>query len=642
MQDAVDVRAASPVQAIKAEKNLLRFLTCGSVDDGKSTLIGRLLYDSQLIQDDQMAAVARDSVQHGTLGEEVDLALLVDGLEAEREQGITIDIAYRYFATPRRSFIVADTPGHEQYTRNMATGASTAHLAIVLVDIRKGVLTQTRRHSYICSLLGIRSIVLAVNKIDLVPSPDEMFRHIVADYRHFAAALGFSAVMPIPISARYGDNVVAASARTPWYRGPSLLRHLETVDAAPHERQLPLRFPVQRVSRPNADFRGYAGTLASGRIAVGDEVVVASSGRSSRIERIVTFERDLPRATAGDAVTLTLEDEIDIGRGDLLVLPNARPEVADQFSAHLLWLDEKPLLPGRSYLLKIGTRTLPAQVTTLKHKIDVNTLAERPGRTLALNEIGFCNLSVSSPVAFDAYVDNPRTGAFILIDRLSNATAGAGMIAFRLRRASNIHRHAHLIDKTARAALMKQTPCVLWFTGLSGSGKSTIANLVEKALHEAGIHTMLLDGDNVRHGVNRDLGFTDVDRVENIRRAGEMAKLLTEAGLVVLSCFISPFRAEREMVRAQLAPEEFVEIFVDVPLEECIRRDPKGLYAKALSGGIDNFTGISSPYEAPQAPDILVNGRNETPERAAARIVEWMLARHGQDDDRAHSVGDAG
>jgi len=642
MEDTLDVRAVSAPPANQAEKSLLRFLTCGSVDDGKSTLIGRLLCDSQLVEDDQMAAVVRDSVRHGTLGEEADLALLVDGLEAEREQGITIDVAYRYFATPRRSFIVADTPGHEQYTRNMATGASTADLAVVLVDMRKGVLTQTMRHSYICSLLGIRSIVLAVNKIDLVSNADEMFRRVVADYHRFAAALDFSAVVPIPISARYGDNVVAASARTPWYRGLSLLQHLETVDAAQNERQRPLRFPVQRVSRPNADFRGYAGTVASGRIAVGDEVVVAASGRSSRVERIVTFDRDLPRATAGDAVTLTLKDEIDIGRGDLLVAPAARPEVADQFSAHLLWLDEKPLLPGRSYLLKIGTRTLPAQVTTLKHKIDINTLAQRPGRTLGLNEIGLCNLSVASPVAFDAYMDNPRTGAFILIDRLSNATAGAGMIAFGLRRASNIHRHAHLVDKTARASLMKQTPCVLWFTGLSGSGKSTIANLVEKALHEAGIHTMLLDGDNIRHGVSRDLGFTEADRVENIRRAGEIAKLLTEAGLVVLSCFISPFRAEREMVRGQLPPGEFVEIFVDVPLEECIRRDPKGLYAKALAGGIANFTGISSPYEAPQAPDILVDGRNETPEIAAARVVEWVLARHGEDDGRAHGVNDAG
>ena len=641
MQETLDARVAPPAPAIAAEKSLLRFLTCGSVDDGKSTLIGRLLYDSGLILDDQLAAAAQDSARYGTLGEETDLALLVDGLEAEREQGITIDIAYRYFATPRRAFIVADTPGHEQYTRNMATGASTADLAVVLVDVRKGVLQQTRRHSYICSLLGIRSIVLAVNKIDLVGRPDEVFRQIVADYLGFAAELNFSTVVPIPISARYGDNVVAASERTPWYKGPSLLQHLETVEAAHNEAQLPLRFPVQRVSRQNPDFRGYAGTLASGRVAVGDEVAVAASGRSSRVERIVTFDRDLHSATAGDAVTLTLRDEIDVGRGDLLVSPRARPEVADQFSAHLLWMDEKPLLPGRSYLLKSGTRTLPAQVTTLKHKIDVNTLEHRPGRTLGVNEIGFCNLSVSSPVAFDAFADNPRTGAFILIDRFSNATSGAGMIAFGLRRAANIHRHAHLVDKAARAALTKQTPCVLWFTGLSGSGKSTIANLVEKALHGAGIHTMLLDGDNIRHGVNRDLGFTEADRVENIRRVGETAKLFTEAGLVVLSCFISPFRAEREMVREQLDPGEFVEIFVEVPLEECIRRDPKGLYAKALAGGITNFTGIDSPYEAPQAPDILVDGRNETPDMAAARIVELVLARQGRDGGHVHRTDDA-
>ena len=642
MQETLDARVAPPAPAIKTEKSLLRFLTCGSVDDGKSTLIGRLLYDSRLILDDQMAAVAQDSARYGTLGEETDLALLVDGLEAEREQGITIDIAYRYFATPRRAFIVADTPGHEQYTRNMATGASTADLAVVLVDACKGVLPQTKRHSYICSLLGIRSIVLAVNKIDLVAKPDEVFRRIVADYLGFAAKLNFSTVVPIPISARYGDNVVAASERTPWYEGSSLLQHLETVEAAHNEAQLPLRFPVQRVSRPNPDFRGYAGTLASGRVAVGDEVAVAASGQCSRVERIVTFDGDLHSATAGDAVTLTLRDEIDVGRGDLLVSPRARPEVADQFSAHLLWMDEKPLLPGRSYLLKSGTRTLPAQVTTLKHKIDVNTLEQRPGRTLGVNEIGFCNLSVSSPVAFDAYADNPRTGAFILIDRFTNATSGAGMIAFALRRATNIYRHAHLVDKAARAAMMKQTPCVLWFTGLSGSGKSTIANLVEKALHGAGIHTMLLDGDNIRHGVNRDLGFTDADRVENIRRVGETAKLFTEAGLVVLSCFISPFRAEREMVREQLDPGEFVEIFVEVPLEECIRRDPKGLYAKALAGGIPNFTGIDSPYEAPQAPDILVDGRSETPDMAAARIVEWVLARQGRDGGHAHRTDDAG
>jgi bifunctional enzyme CysN/CysC len=630
MQMPLDARAQPSALAGTAEKSLLRFLTCGSVDDGKSTLIGRLLYDSKLILDDQLAAVARDSGRYGTLGEETDLALLVDGLEAEREQGITIDVAYRYFATPRRGFIVADTPGHEQYTRNMATGASTTDLAVVLVDARKGVLTQTRRHSYICSLLGVRSIVLAVNKIDLVDWSEEVFRRIVAEYLGFVGPLGFARVMPIPISARYGDNVAAKSRHTPWYRGPSLLDHLETVDVEETAAKLPLRFPVQWVNRPNLDFRGYAGTLASGRVAVGDNVVVASSGKASRIKRIVTFNGDRASATAGDAVTLTLADEIDIGRGDVLVPPTDRPEVADQFSAHLLWMNEEPLLPGRSYLLRIGTRTLPAQITTLKHKVDVNTLEQRPGRTLKLNEIGFCNLSTASPVAFDAYADNRRTGAFILIDRFTHATAGAGMIAHGLRRATNIHHHSHLVDKAARAALNHQTPCVLWFTGLPGSGKSTLANLVEKALHGRGIHTMTLDGDNIRHGVNRDLGFTDADRVENIRRVGETAKLFVEAGLVVLCSFISPFRAERDMVRDLLAPGEFAEIFVDVPLAECIRRDPKGLYAKALAGRISNFTGIDSPYEAPEAPDIHLAGADETPEAAAARIVEWFFAHQGR------------
>jgi bifunctional enzyme CysN/CysC len=630
MLTTLDASVGSAALPETSEKSLLRFLTCGSVDDGKSTLTGRLLYDSNLIFEDQLASIARDSGRYGTLGEETDLALLVDGLEAEREQGITIDIAHRYFATPRRAFIVADTPGHEQYTRNMATAASTADLAVVLVDARKGVLAQSRRHSYICSLLGIRSIVLAVNKMDLVAWSEQVFHRIVAEYLGFVRPLNFSSVTAIPMSARYGDNVAARSARTPWYDGPSLLDHLETVEVAQTAARLPLRFPVQWVNRPNLDFRGYAGTVASGRVAVGDDVVVASSGKLSHVERIVTFNGDRDSATAGDAVTLTLADEIDIGRGDVLVPPQLRPEVADQFAAHLLWMNEEPLLPGRSYLLRIGTKTLPAQVTLLKYKIDINTLEHRPGRALGLNEIGFCNLSTASPVAFDAYADNRRTGAFILVDRFTHATAGAGMIAFGLRRATNIHRQSHLVDKTARAALKHQTPCVLWFTGLSGSGKSTIANLVEKALHERGIHTMMLDGDNIRHGVNRDLGFTEVDRVENIRRVGETAKLFVEAGLVVLSCFISPFRAERDMVRELLAPGEFAEIFVDVPLEECIRRDPKGLYAKALAGQITNFTGIDSPYDSPQAPDIHVAAVEETSEMAAARIVDWFFTRQGR------------
>jgi bifunctional enzyme CysN/CysC len=626
MLTVLDASVECAVAPDVSTKGLLRFLTCGSVDDGKSTLTGRLLYDSKRISEDQLASIARDSSRYGTLGGETDLALLVDGLQAEREQGITIDVAYRYFATPRRAFIVADTPGHEQYTRNMATGASTADLAIVLVDARKGVLTQSRRHSYICSLLGIRSIVLAVNKIDLVGWSEQVFHRIVEEFLGFVRPLNFSSVVTIPIAARYGDNITTCSPRTPWYGGPSLLDHLEEVEIEQVATRLPLRFPVQWVNRPDPDFRGYAGTLASGGVAVGDDIVVASSGKRSRIERIVTFDGDRDNATAGDAVTITLADDIDVGRGDILVSPQLRPEVADQFGAHLLWMSEEPMLPGRSYLLRIGTSTLPAQVTALKHRIDVNTLEQRPGRTLGLNEIGFCNLSTARPVAFDAYADNRSTGAFILIDRFTHATAGAGMIAFGLRRATNIHRHSHLVDKTARAALKHQTPCVLWFTGLSGSGKSTIANLVEKALHDRGIHTMMLDGDNLRHGLSRDLGFTEADRVENIRRAGETAKLFVEAGLVVLSCFISPFRAERDAVRELLAPGEFAEIFVDVSLEECIRRDPKGLYAKALAGGIKNFTGIDSAYEAPRTPDIRIAAAQEPPEMAAARIVDWLFA----------------
>jgi bifunctional enzyme CysN/CysC len=616
----------SATTAGKAENSLLRFLTCGSVDDGKSTLVGRLLFDSKLIFEDQLLALERDSRKYGTLGDDIDFALLVDGLEAEREQGITIDVAYRFFATGRRAFIVADTPGHEQYTRNMATGASTSDLAVVLIDARKGVLRQTKRHTYICSLLGIRSIVLAVNKIDLIDFSAQRFSQIVADYLGFAKGLNFQSVAAIPLSARYGDNVTGPSDRMSWYRGPTLLDYLESVDVERADVDQPLRFPVQWVNRPDMDFRGFAGTIASGSMAVGDRMVVVSSGKESTLERIVTFDGDRSRARAGEAVTVTLSDDIDIARGDLLAHPQGRPEVVDQFAGHVLWLHEEPMLPGRSYLLRIGTKILPARITKLKHLTDVNTLEQRPGRTLQLNEIGFCNLSTANPVALDPYVDNRRTGAFILIDRFTNVTVGAGMVSFGLRRATNIHRQSHLVDKASRAALKLQNACVLWFTGLSGSGKSTIANLVEKALHDRGVHTMILDGDNVRHGLNRDLGFTEADRVENIRRVGEVAKLFVESGLVVLTCFISPFRAERQMVKEMLGDKEFVEIFVDVPLQECMRRDPKGLYAKAKAGKIKNFTGIDSPYEAPQGPDILVAGLEEPPERAAARIVDWFLA----------------
>ncbi|MBX6376224.1 MAG: sulfate adenylyltransferase subunit CysN [Acetobacteraceae bacterium] len=607
--------------ASAGQRELLRFLTCGSVDDGKSTLIGRLLYDTRLILDDQLAALAKDSRKHGTTGDEIDLALLVDGLEAERQQGITIDVAYRYFSTPRRGFIVADTPGHEQYTRNMATGASHSSLAVILVDARKGVLVQTRRHSIICALLGIRDIVLAVNKMDLAGFDQDHFDRIVGDYVTFASTLGFRSIVPIPLSARYGDNVTQRSGNTPWYHGPTLLEHLETVEVEQDLADKPFRFPVQWVNRPDHEFRGFAGTIASGRIAVGDQVVVAASGRSSRIARIVTADGDLPSAEAGQAVTLTLTDEIDVARGDMLVPAADRPEMADQFAAHLLWMDEEPMLPGRTYLMRIGNLWTQASVTAIKHRLDVNTREEHAAKTLALNEIGFCNLSAAQRVPCDPYAENRATGAFILVDRYTNRTAGAGMIAFPLRRASNIHHADFVVDKIARAALDHQKPVVLWFTGLSGSGKSTIANLVELALHQAGRHTYTLDGDNLRHGLNKDLGFTHADRVENIRRVGEVAKLFVDAGLIVLCSFISPFRAERRMVRDLLEAGEFVEIFVDTPLEECMRRDPKGLYAKAKAGAIRNFTGIDSPYEPPEAPELHLRTSGRTPEDCAEEVL---------------------
>jgi bifunctional enzyme CysN/CysC len=605
----------------------LRFLTCGSVDDGKSTLIGRLLYEQQLILDDQLVALERDSKKHGTVGADIDFALLVDGLEAERQQGITIDVAYRYFSTPKRAFIVADTPGHEQYTRNMATGASNADLAILLVDARKGLLTQTHRHTAIVSLLGVKHIVLAVNKIDLVDYDERVFNTIVKNFTAFAAPLGFKSLVAIPLSARFGENISHRSAKTPWYHGPSLVPYLETIDVDDERASLPFRMPVQWVNRPHLDFRGFSGTIASGTIRPGEEIVVATSGKSSKVARIVTADGDLSVAYAGDAVTLTLANEIDVGHGDLLASAQARPALADQFGAHLIWMSEKELLPGRPYLMKIGARTLPVTVTDVKHRLDVDTLTQHAAKTLALNEVGFCNLASHVPVAFDPYSENPVTGAFILIDRYSNATVAAGLIAFALRRATNVHLQPLTVTKEARVQLKHHRPCVLWFTGLSGAGKSTIANRVETQLNGMGMHTILLDGDNVRHGLNNDLGFTEADRVENIRRIGEVAKLMTDAGLIVLCSFISPFRAERRLVRETLAEGEFIEIFVDTPREICIARDPKGLYKKALAGEIQNFTGVDQAYETPEAPELILGREGENADAASTAVLAYLASR---------------
>ena len=616
----------SAAPARTADKDLLRFMTCGSVDDGKSTLIGRLLYECAAVADDQLAALERDSVRFGTTGGAIDFSLLLDGLEDERRQRITIDVAYRYFSTERRAFIVADAPGHEQYTRNMATGCSNSELAIILIDARKGVLQQTRRHAFICGLLGIRSLVLAVNKMDLVGFDEARFEQIATEFSAFASSLGIGSVCAIPLSALLGDNVAEKSLRMPWYRGPTLLGHLETVDVD-DARLAPFRFPVQWVNRPNGEFRGFSGTVASGSIAPGDRVLMAGSGRTTQVKQIVTFDGPLPRARAGDAVTLTLADEIDITRGDVLADPAAPPEYVDQFAAHVLWMNEEALVPGRSYLLKLATRTLPASVTELKYRVDVDTLAHLADKTLGLNEIGFCNLSTPSPIAFDPYNENRETGGFILIDRYTNETVGAGMIAFALRRASNLHWQELTVGRPQRAALKGQQPAVLWFTGYSGAGKSTIANMVEKKLLGLGHHTMLLDGDNVRHGLNRDLGFTDVDRVENIRRFGEVGRLMAEAGLIVICSLISPFRAERRMVRELTAPVDFLEVFVDTPLEECVRRDPKGLYRKAQAGLIQNFTGFDSPYEPPEDAEIRLPTLGATPEVLAERVIVTLRER---------------
>jgi len=601
-------------------KGLLRFMTCGSVDDGKSTLIGRLLYDSQLILDDQLATLRQESRNRLVGDEGIDFSLLVDGLTAEREQGITIDVAYRFFSTDKRKFIVADTPGHEQYTRNMATGASNAELALVLVDARKGLLTQTRRHSFILSLIGVKHVVLAVNKIDLVDYSQQVFAEIADAYTAFAEPLGFKTLQAIPVSALRGDNILSPSARTPWYRGPQLVRYLETIEVAEDVTARPLRFPVQWVNRPDLDFRGLAGTVAAGAVAVGDEVLVAASRKPARISRIVTMDGELESAIAGQAVTLVLDRELDISRGDVLVHPGAVPEYSNQFQARLVWMQEEPAFPGRSYLLKLGAQTVPASITDLKFRTNINTLEKSPAKSLELNEVGTVAIATDKPIAFDSYAAGGQTGAFILIDRLSNATVGAGVIDFGLRRAQNLSYQNFDVNRQVRAELKGQQPRIMWFTGLSGSGKSTIANLLEQRLTLEGRHAYILDGDNVRHGLNKDLGFTEADRVENIRRVAEVARLMAEAGLLVLVSFISPFRNERRLAREIAGDVRFTEIYVDTPLEVCEQRDPKGLYARARRGEIRNFTGIDSPFEPPEHPDEVLHGADRSPAELAEQL----------------------
>lgn len=607
-------------------KSTLRFITCGSVDDGKSTLIGRLLYESQRILDDQLAALEADSRRVGTQGDALDFALLVDGLQAEREQGITIDVAYRYFSTERRQFIVADTPGHEQYTRNMVTGASNADLAVVLVDARNGVLVQTRRHTYLASLMGIPQVVLAVNKLDLVDFDERLFRTIEEEYRGFAGELGIERVSCIPISALDGDNLIERSPRTPWYAGPSLLRCLEVASVDETGDTAPFRFPVQWVNRPNPEFRGFSGTIASGTVRPGDRVVVAPGGTESTVAQIVTADGELSEARSGQAVNLTLADAVDVSRGDVLCPATKPASVSDQVEAHIVWMHEEPMLPGRRYLMKLGHRTVNATLARPKYRVNVNTLAHAAATTLNLNEIGVCNLSLDRPIAFDPYRENRELGGFILIDRFTDETVGAGMISFGLRRAQNLHWQEVEVDADAHAALKGHRPAVVWLTGLSGAGKSTIANVLEKKLHALGVHTFLLDGDNIRHGLNRDLGFTDADRVENIRRVGEVARLMTQAGLIVIAAFISPFRAERRMVRDLMERGQFCEVFVDAPVEIAAARDPKGLYAKALRGELRNFTGVDSPYEAPTSPEIHVDSTQTSPDTAADAIILHLRA----------------
>ncbi len=631
MAHVSDLIATDIEQYLKSheKKSLLRFITCGSVDDGKSTLIGRLLYESKMLFEDQLAAVEADSKKWGTQGDQIDFALLVDGLAAEREQGITIDVAYRFFSTDKRKFIVADTPGHEQYTRNMVTGASTADVAVVMVDARKGVLTQTRRHSYLVNLLGIRRIVVAINKMDLVGYAENVFRRIVEDYSAFAHLLGIEEVCFIPMSAFKGDNITEPSPNTPWYHGATLMGYLETVEVDDTLMQrAPFRLPVQWVNRPNLDFRGFAGAVASGVVRPGDRVRVQPSGRESTVARIVTRDGDLAQAVAGQSITLTLADEIDISRGDVISTVEAPAEIADQFECTIVWMHDEPMFAGRPYLLKIGARTVSATVTDIKYQVNVNTLEHVAAKTLELNAIGVCNLGLDRSIAFDPYRVNRDTGGFILIDRLTNNTVGAGLLHFALRRAHNIHVQHVDVDKAARSAQKHQKSCVLWFTGLSGAGKSSIANLVEKKLHALGHHTYLLDGDNVRHGLNKDLGFTDADRVENIRHVAEVARLMVDAGLIVLTAFISPFKSERRMARSLVAEGEFIEIFVDTPLEVAEQRDVKGLYKKARRGELKNFTGIDSPYEAPESPELRLDAARLDLE-ASADIVLACLAERG-------------